>query len=229
LTETLTPVTEKKPEFIAPLVETITTTEQYEQTAGLLKGVKAYRDRVEVFFAPHKKRAHDAWKGLVDEEKKALEPALRAEGEIKAELSRYHTEQELIRLAEQRRLEEEARKRDEAARLEEAAALELEAQRTGDADLRQQAQELVDTPVETPTVQVASFTPKVSGLSFRETWSARVDDLKKLIAWVAKNPSDFNLLQPNMTALNAKARSQKQGMSVDGVKAVCTKTPASGR
>jgi chromosome segregation ATPase len=221
--------TEKKPEFIAPIVPTINTVEQYESTAGLLKDVKAYRDRVEAFFAPHKDRAHKAWKGLVDEEKKALAPALQAEADIKAELSRFHSEQEAARREQQRVLEEQARRREEQARLEEAAALELEAQRTGDTDLQQQAEELVNTPVETPTVQVASFTPKVSGLSFRETWSARVDDLKKLIAWVAKNPADFNLLQPNTTALNAKARSQKSGMNVDGVKAVCTKTPASGR
>lgn len=217
------------PKFVAPIIEPIKTPAQYEGMAGLLKGVKAYRDRVETFFEPHKRRAREAWQGLVDEEKKALAPALKAEDEIKRELTTYHTEQEKLRLAEERRLQDEARQREEARRLDEAAAMEREAERTGDADLRDQARELINEPVATPSVHLESFVPKVGGLSFRESYTAKVTDLKKLIKWVAKNIQNANLLLPNQTALNQMAKAQRENLKIDGVEAVKGKAPASGR
>lgn len=220
---------EDAPKFVAPVIAPIKTPGEYERYAEDLKAIKSYCGRVEAFFQPHKQRAREAWQALVDDEKKVLKPAYDAETGIKRELTTFHTAQEELRLAEERRLQEEARKREEARRLDEAAALEREAERTGDADLREQAQQILDEPVETPSVQVGSYVPKVGGLSFRESYSAKVLDVKKLIKWVAKNIQFANLLSPNQTALNQMAKAQRENLKIDGVQAVKGKTPASGR
>ena len=129
-------------------------------------------------------------------------------------------EQERLRLAEERRLADLARQQEEQRVLDEAAALELEADRTGDEDLRQQAQELAAEPVTTPAVSVGSYVPKVAGITQRGSYTARVTDLKKLVAWVAKHPKDINLLRVNEPALNALARSQKENLKIPGVQLV---------
>lgn len=224
---TTTNLPEKRPQFVKPIIETIRTPAQYEGMATMLRGVKAYKERVTTFFEPHKRRAREAWQGLVDEEKKALAPADEAEKEIKAELIRYDTEQEELRKAEERRLAEEARVREEQRRLDEAAALEAEGKRTGNDDLVFQAEDLLQQPIETPAVQLASRTPHVSGLSFKETWSAKVTDFKKLVKWVAKNPKDTNLLLPNQPALNQMAKARRENLKIDGVQAVSNKGAAS--
>ena len=217
------------PTFHAPVVAPIQTTEEYVAYGHLLKSVKQYKATVEAFYAPHKARARSAWQGLIDDEKAKLEPAVQAETNIKRELVAYDDTQERLRQAEQRRLEIEQRQRDEAQRLEEAAALELEADRTGDEQLRAEAQQLMAEPVDSAPVQLASFTPKVSGLSYRENWSGRVTDIQKLIQFVAEHPEHTHLLDVNQTALNAMARAQKGNMRIPGAVAESKKIPASGR
>lgn len=218
------------PAFTAPQVPTIANVGQYMTVAGMLKDVKEYRDRVEAFFAPHKKRAYDAWKGLCAEETTALGPALEVEKKIKTELARYDTEQEQARQAEERRLADELRKRAEQERAEEVARLQEEAKRTGNADLVKEAQAVAETPIEEAVVKVERFVPRGGGLpTFVETWSGEVTDMKKFIKWVAKNPADTNLLQVNQTALNQKARGQRENFNVDGAKAVKSKGTRGGR
>lgn len=220
---------DKPTPYVPPVIVPIKSTAEYYRYAEKLKDIKGYIRKVEGFFAPHKERARAAWQGLVDEEKAAKRPAEETEKAIKRELTAYDDEQEALRLAEQKRLEEDARKKEEQRRLEEAAALESEGARTGNADLVQQAQELLEEPVETPSVQLASFVPKVSGLSFKESYSAEVTDLKSFIKWVAKNvKTHANLLKPDQTALNQLARAQRENLKIDGVKVKKTKGAASG-
>lgn len=211
----------QKPEpFTAPAILPIKTTEQYQFYAQRLLDIKGYCQRVVAFFKPHKEGARAVWQGLLDEEKKALSPAIAAEAAIKSELALFQAAQERLRLLEERRLAEEARKAQEARILEEAAAMELEADRTGDEDLRQQAEELAAEPTVTPAVSLQSFVPKVSGITQRGSYSARCTDLKKLVAYVLKHPTNINLLMVNQTALNALARSQKENLKIPGVQLV---------
>lgn len=219
----------KAPQFAAPAIAKIENDIQLVAAADTLKEVKAYIERVETFFAPHKKRAHEAWKALCADEKTMLKPAEDAEVKIKTAMAEYREEQDRLAREEAARDAEAARIEEERRLLEEAAALELEAQRTGDADMARQAQELLDTPVETPAVVQRPSTPKIAGVSFRENWKAVVTDVKKLIQHVAKTPADTNLLTPNQTALNQMARSQRENMKIDGVKAVKDTGVASGR
>ena len=95
--------------------------------------------------------------------------------------------------------------------------MEREAAATGDTQLRADAEALIAEPVYVAPVQVEKATPVVSGISYRTTYSARVTDKAKLVAFVAANPSFLNLVQADSVALNALARSLKTGMQIPGV------------
>lgn len=202
----------------------------YEQAGGLLKGIKALRQKIADVFNPHIQRAHDAHKALLKEKQDAEAPLAEAESILKRGLVAYDQEQERIRVEEERRRQEEARKAEEDRRIAEAAALEREAQATGNAELLQEARELVEAPIVAPAVIVEKSTPKVSGIVHRDNWSARVTNLVALIKFVAAHPEHQNLLTPNSAALNQLARAMKSNLKIDGVQAVnAPLVAASGR
>jgi hypothetical protein len=205
-------------------------TDQVTYTAAceLLKGIKALRGRIGETFDPHIARAFAAHRALCKEKQDAEAPLTEAEGILKRALVAWDDEQERLRRLEQERLREQARLEEEQRRLEEAAALELEAGRTEDPALREEAAQLLATPVPTPTVIATRTTPRVAGISFRETWSANVVNVKALITYVAAHPECANYLTPNLTALNAAVRAQREGFRVPGVEAVRSKGAAVG-
>lgn len=200
----------------------------YVRAAELTKAIKALRGRIADTFDPHIKMAHDAHKALVRAKADAEAPLTEAEGVLKRTLVAYQEEQEVIRRAEARRLEEEARRAEESRRLDEAAALERMAAETGDESMRATAHEVLDAPVPTIAVPVERATPKVAGISYRDTYAARVTSLPRLIQFVAKNPQFSHLLTPNATAINQLARAQKEMLQIDGLEVVKTKVAAAG-
>lgn len=201
----------------------------YGAAADFLKGVKALRDEIAETFDQHIKRAHESHKALLKEKQDAEAPLAQAERIVKDALVAYDREQERIRREEEQRRQDELRRQEEERRLLEAIELEEAARETGNTEFQEQADALIDAPVMVPTVAVPPTTPKVSGISYRETWSARVTNLAALVKFVAANPQFTNLLQPNQTALNTQARSLKAHMQIPGVEAVCTRDVAAGR
>lgn len=230
MTQTLaegTDLVTRQPDWAAPAVPLpIRSPQDYVAVAEALQQVKSFEKRVLEFFNPLKEKAHATWKALTDKERDTLAPARAWEGECKAGLAAWDTEQERIRQEEQRRLEAEARRQEEARRLEEAAALEAEGIAEADESKLAEAQALIDAPVETPVVMLEKATPKVAGISYREQWDAKVIDLHALIRFVAANPAYTNLLMPNDVALRAQARSLKEKMSIPGVRSFATKVVA---
>lgn len=218
---------DQRPEW-APLDLTpVASHTQYANVADYLKTIKAFQRRVTDFFKPHKDRALAAHRALVEDERKALEPALVDELTCKRLMLAWDSEQERVRRAEEQRRQEEARQEEEARRVAEAAALESEALATGDSALLDQAMELIEMPAPSPVIApVEKQTPKVVGVSYRETWSARVVSLPALIKFVATHPEHINLLQPNLPALNQMARAMRGALKVDGVQAVSERTVA---
>lgn len=201
----------------------------YERACDFLKAVKALRDEIADTFDPHIKRAHEAHKALLKEKQEAEAPLAEAERIAKNALVGYDREQQRIRDEETRRRQEEARREEEDRRLAEAIELESAARSTGDVGMLAEAAELLESPIHVPAIAVPVSMPKVSGISYRETWSARVTDLSKLIKFVAANPQFSNLLTANMTALNGQARSLKGALAIPGVEPVATRDVAAGR
>ena len=194
----------------------------YQGACDFLKGIKALRTEIADTFGPHITRAHEAHKALLKEKSDAEAPLAEAERITKAALVTYDAAQEQIRRAEAARLQEQLRQQEHERRLAEAVELEQAGESA-------EAEALIEAPITVPTVAVAPSTPKVSGIAYRETWSANVTDLGALVKHVAAHPQFAGLLLANMPALNAQARSLKAQMQIPGVEAVCTRDVAAGR
>ena len=226
---TMKEMVRSEPRWQEPLVQLpIQSDADYVVVAEGLKTVKAFECHVIEWFRPLKEKAHGAWRGLCDREKETLKPAKAQEANYKAALVTYTEDQERARRAEEQRLREDARRREEQRRLEEAAALERQAVDSGNVALGIEAQTLLDTPVETPVVQVAPTTPKVAGISYRDTYRAQLVNLMALVTHVATHPEHANLLTLNQPAANQLARSLKTNLRVPGLEVVVQKVPAAG-
>lgn len=89
---------------------------EYLIAGEVLKTIKdKIRERTE-YFAPIKKKAHEAWKGICAKEREALMPFENAEKSVRDKISDYLTEQERIRREEQQKAEREAAAKAEAER-----------------------------------------------------------------------------------------------------------------
>lgn len=199
-----------------------------EQAGLLLRSVKGLRIEIQRWFAPHLERAQEtkrqaeaARKGLVDECERMEAPLVAAERTIKSALLKWEQEQEVLRQAEERRLQAEAQALAETQTLAAAASLEREATTAGDAGMLQEANDLLEQPIEAPAVLVKSMVPKVDGVSYRDRWVAHPTvNVKALAGAVAAGLAPESFLTPNMPALNAWARATKGGQTIPGVRVV---------
>jgi hypothetical protein len=216
-TEDLVPT--DRPAWTPLVVAPIASHDEYVACAEHLKTVKAYQKRVIEFFRPHKRRLDEAKSALLEDERKALQPANETETACKAALCTWDEAQEQIRLAEERRLRELARQQEEERRLAEAAAMELEANRTEDPALLYEANELIEQPVMTPAVIVAKSTPKVQGISYREVWKFRVTN-------AALVPREYTKVDD--VKIGGVVRALKGTTKIAGVEIYCEKVAAAG-
>lgn len=191
-----------------------------------LRSIKGLRAEIQQWFEPHveaametKRKAELARKALTDERDRMEAPLVAAEGTVKRALLTWEQKQEQIRLAEERRLQDEARQEAEARTLAAAAALETEAVATGNAEMLQEAHDILEQPVDTPVVSVAKLMPKVQGVTYRDNWRVHESiDIKALAAAVAAGTVASHLLTPNLTALNQIARATQGTQPIPGVK-----------
>lgn len=199
----------------------ITSESTYRAASTFLLGVKALQKEVLDFFAPLKRSAQDVHRKLCAAEKEKVEPLVDVERKVKTRMLQYETEQRRIKQEQEAKLREEARKIEEEARIREATRLEAEGR-------QKEAVRLIEAPIFTPPVTVAPPTPKVQGISVRETWACEVDDLRALCRAIAEGSAPTSYVTPSMTALNAIARAQKDGFNVPGCRAVMSKQVAAG-
>jgi len=191
-----------------------------------LRSIKGLRNEIEGWFAPHieaametKRKADAARKALVDEKDRMEAPLVEAEGIVKRGLLAWETAQEQIRRDEERRLQAEAQQRAEAVTLAAAAAMELEATATDNAEMLQEALDIIAQPIEAPVVVVKKMTPKVEGVTYRDNWKAHPDvDVRALAAAIASGSVPTAFLLPNMTAINQFARATQGAQPVGGVR-----------
>lgn len=193
----------------------ITDDATYREVAEFLLGIKALRAKIAATFDEHIKRAYDAHRALCAEKRHAEAAAVAAERIAKDLLTEWDAAQARAREQERVAL---------AAALQEQQLADAVA--VADAD-PEQADEILAAPV--PLAAVAPAVPKVEGISYRETWSARVDDLDALIRAAILNDHFRAYLLPNMPALHALARSLRARLKIPGVTAVCSKDVAAGR
>lgn len=152
----------------------ITTVQQYEDSAGMLRKIKAGQKRLEELRTSVTAPLNAALRAANDLFRGPAEKLAQVERAIKGEITRYADEQEQIRREEQRKADEAARRERErlaaqAARAAAAGKVEKAA------DLEQRAETVV-----APTI--VREPPRVAGIATREVWHFEITDPSKINA-----------------------------------------------
>jgi hypothetical protein len=170
------------------------------------------------------KKAFHVWFDVLDEASKAQRKATIAQGKViddpfdyiiqttASRKGKWRREQEAIAAQKQAEADTIARKKAEDKQLEEAELL----QSMGMNEAAEEA--LVAEPVIERTVIEAPA--KAAGTVLRDYYSAEVTDLMALVKAVAAGQAPLEAVEANMPYLNGKARLEKGGMKVPGVRAV---------
>lgn len=202
---------------------TITDTEGHEIAQNHFKHLAGMEREVRGLFADSKTKANAAHRAVCAAEKKLLIPILDLKAKLQALISAYQREAAEREAAERRRLEAEAREVEQARLQAEAVAAEALGEKEVAEHILEEAI-AAPAPVVAPTKQTA----KVEGVSSRELWQAEVTSLQLLIRHAADNPQWSHLLNPNMPAINAIARSMKSDFRIPGLR-VFSKTSTAVR
>jgi len=178
--------------------------------------IKRRRKVVHEKFDPPVRAAHVAWKKAKDLYNFFVNPFDECETILKRKVITFEDNEqrkreEDQRIAEAKRLEAERKEREildaKAKKAEEAGKPEkAEA-------LREQSTEVAVQPTYVPPPPSG-----VKGTSFKSVWKAEVIDLKTLCRAIADSQASPNLVIPNQTALNQKAKSDRDTMPIAGVR-----------
>ena len=185
----------------------------FREAGAWLLTVKAYLDRVAEVFTPIVDAAHKAHKTALAQKAKLEEPALAAERTIKVKMVSYERE----RTAKRRWAEEAARREAEKAAEEIQLAEAIAAEKAGD---RVQAERILAAPprqvIVMPPAETTSI-PKISGITFRDSWTCEVTDLLALVRAVADGKAPLSVLTADMSVLGKLANAQRGLFSLPGV------------
>lgn len=207
MTEIMQPPTELAAEVPAVLAWArglaIATPDAFAEAGEGLKRIKGAARRVLEFFRPMKQRADEAKRAILDAEKKLAFPLDEAEDLAKRKMLIYQRAEEEKCQIETRRLQAEA---DDKARREREALQAKAAQMKTAAKQQEYAERAAS--VMAPVVQVAAQVPKVSGVSTKKLWQARVVDAGKV-------PRDFLLVDERK--LDQYAKAMREMAKVEGV------------
>jgi colicin import membrane protein len=195
--------------------------ETNEAAAELLLGIKDLQKKVNETFDPIKKKAHETWRGICDEQAKHLKPLTDAEATLKAKIGAFHVEKQR-QIEEARRIhEEEIRRAEKEAR--EAAEAQLErdieaAEQVGAAPEEIEAMiaaPLPVAPIYVPPPPVVKAAPK--GIAVPMKTVATVTNMLAFVKFVAANPQFLNLLEVDQSGLNKMATAMGTAMQLPGV------------
>ena len=175
--------------------------ESYVAAAEFLVAVKGFRKRVEDAFGPMVKATHTAWKAACDLRKTADAPLDKAETILQPALDKFRREQERIRAEKEAKLQAEARKRAEDERL--AAA--IEADKNGKSE---EAEALIQAPVQTPVVVLPKQTVKIEGSKIRRNYKFRVKN-------AAIVPNEYKIVDE--VRVGSVVRAMKEQTNIPGI------------
>jgi len=183
----------------------------YEVAAEFLKRVVLFKKKIRAFFEPMKKKTAEAHKEVVAQEKNELDPAERAELDVKSKMSAWY-QREAARIAEaNRKAEEAARVEREKAIAEAEARRQAEIEEAAENGEIENVQELEAAPLDIKPVNVMPVTKKiikVQGISHTTRYDFRVTDVSKL-------PARYIL--PNTVEIRKKVNLDKLETLIPGV------------
>ena len=191
----------------------IASNDDYVRAGEVLLKIKEIRKKIEATFKPIKQKMDAAKKEVLDQEKAADAPLVEAEGIIKPRIAAWNAEQERIRQAEEARLREEARKQEEERRLQEAILAEQHGQ-------KEEAEAIMETPVQVAPVVVPKSVPKVAGVNMTKQWKFRITDATKI-------PRQYLVVDEQK--IGAVVRALKDQASIPGVEIFSVDSVSAGR
>ena len=190
---------------------TVTNKESHAIALSTLKVCASLQKEIVEAFREPKRLAHEAHKSITTLEANLLRPVYDARASITGKITGYEAEERRRAEEEALKLAEVARARAEELKINEAVAAEA----SGDVAL---AAEILNERVEAPHVEIRPEIAKEDGVSRRTIWSATVEDKAALVGYVSLHPEWLGLLEPNQTALNGLARSQRDALRIPGVR-----------
>ena len=188
---------------------------QFEQAAEYVKAAVSLRKRIEEFFRPLLTAARATVKSLTEAQEREVANAVFVENRLRPAMAIY------VQAAEARQKAAEAEALAKARETAEAARqLRIEAAKASGNDAAAEVIRQQPTILVVPRAAVAA-PPKVAGIGTRETYAARVTDLKALVQAAAAEPERYlHYLQADQAALNAQARRLKESLRIPGVEPV---------
>ncbi len=200
---------------------TVVDDETNEAAAELLLGIKDLSKKVNESFDPLKKKAHEAWKAICDEQNRHLAPLVEAEKILKASIGNYAMEK-------QRRLEEQRRRYEQKVReAEEAALRAAEEQLERDLEAAEQvgaSPEEIEAMIEAPLPVAPVYVPppprqveQPKGIAIPMRTVVRVDNPLALLKFICANPQFINLVEFDQGGLNKMAAAMGTAMNWPGV------------
>lgn len=197
------------------LAITIKDPTSYQKAGEFWLRAKAMEKRVKAYFEPMKKSAKAVHTEICNKEAEALKRASESTAILSPAMQKYENEQERQRQEAERKANEASRKQEEEARLH--AAIEVEA--TGD---REGANQILETPSAVAPIEIPKqkFESEVGAIHTREQWSARVINLRELVAGILRGEAAITCIEPNMTVLNQMARAMKDQAKIPGIQFV---------
>ena len=176
------------------------------ESAGMfLSAIRAMRKKVAELCDPVCQATDAAHKAAVKVRKSLDGPLEQAETSVKSKLNEYHTAQERLRLAEQRRLQEIENEKARRKAADEAALMEA----VGDIET---AEAIIAAPVMAKVMELAPVTAP-ENVSFVSNWKWR----KTAAFDISKVPPEYLML--NETMINQLAKAMKDQMRIPGLEA----------
>lgn len=189
----------------------VTSSADMQRADAFNKSIKAMIKEVDDTFKPMADKAFQAHRAITGKWAEIKKPLTDAMDTVTKKVRAYIVEEQRKAEEEERRLREVARQLEEERRLAEMEELEKEGR-------HEEAEEILAEPITfvAPTVQnnVPSYDKRVYRAPIPK---ARVDNLYKLIQFVATRPDCADYLLPNDRVLNLKAKSMGRSLNIPGV------------
>jgi len=216
---------EKEKAEYSPLIEraraaaiAIVDAPSFTIAGNLYTEIKGRMKKVHKILDPFVDRAYKAYKADYAERDRYLAPLEEAEALLKKPLGEWQAAEKRKQEEAQRALEAQARKEAEEAQIAQAEAAAA-------AGNKEMAEEIISQPTVAAPVVAPKIVPKVAGLSFRDSYSAQVTDLKALLKGVLEGTVPMAAIEANQSFLNTQARALKAELKYPGVRVLNNNTP----
>lgn len=210
---------------VAPVIQAadalvVRNVDEHKAGLELLGRVMWAETRIKTIFKPAieaametKRKAEMARQEIIGLQDSVLAPVIEARKTISEKCAGFEREERRVAALNQAAIEKEALAKQEQEREMDAAM----------AGTEEEAEEVLTEPLAPPMVPIVRpEVAKVAGISTRETWAAEMHDAKAFYRWCIETDNMYMAGEPNMIALNGRARAEHDKLSIPGVRAVST-------